>query len=459
MLKTFLGSKEINILLLGETGVGKSTFINAFANYLNFSELKDAEASEPICLIPTSFIVTSKGKRFTIKLGEDSNESNAAIQGQSATQMCRDYVFSINDSKIRFIDTPGMGDTRGIDQDAYNVENILSFIGQHDFLHAICILVKPNNPRLTPTFKFVIMQLLSQLERSASKNIIFVYTNARSTFYSPGDTAPAIEEVLKEIKAGLGVEIMHDEEKNVFCLDNEAFRFLLAIREVAFGPGERKAFEGSWETSVKESQRLIDYIVRGNDGKGLEPHKVKNTLSVNEARKMISTLRKPSEEIVENIEMNVSAIEKRKQEIQEHEGDIKFLESKLTIPIIEINMIELDEPRTVCSSKTCRKHAKLTNGDYTIIYPQICCEPCFPVPKESLWGLLRFGQLAIDSLGALYFCKAFDKLGTCTVCGCSFTEHMHIYYSKTVTEREDDSVKFKLDKTKDTHQQMLDVLE
>ncbi|CAF4012200.1 unnamed protein product, partial [Rotaria sordida] len=54
---------EINVLLMGETGVGKSTFINAFVNYLIFDTLEQAQQNEPIVLIPVSFLITT-GNQF-----------------------------------------------------------------------------------------------------------------------------------------------------------------------------------------------------------------------------------------------------------------------------------------------------------------------------------------------------------------------------------------------------------
>ncbi|CAF5081592.1 unnamed protein product, partial [Rotaria sp. Silwood1] len=80
---------SINILLLGESGVGKSTFINAFVNYLKFDKLKAAEKN-PIVLIPVSFIMTTDDNftEHVVKFeGNDtlSNEDHDNL-GHSVTQ-------------------------------------------------------------------------------------------------------------------------------------------------------------------------------------------------------------------------------------------------------------------------------------------------------------------------------------------------------------------------------------
>ncbi|CAF0803780.1 unnamed protein product [Rotaria sp. Silwood1] len=117
--------KSLNILLLGESGVGKSTFINAFVNYLKFDKLKQAEKN-PVVLIPVSFAITIDDN-FTEQVvkfeGNDtlSNEDHDNL-GHSVTQHCKSYVFTLKDGnhhgrKLRIIDTPGIGDTHGSGQD------------------------------------------------------------------------------------------------------------------------------------------------------------------------------------------------------------------------------------------------------------------------------------------------------------------------------------------------------
>ncbi|CAF5139853.1 unnamed protein product, partial [Rotaria sp. Silwood1] len=139
--------ETINIVLLGETGVGKSTFINAFANYLTFNTLEEAEAGQSVVLIPVSFMITvgDNFEEHIVKFGgvDDSNNEDFDHPGHSVTQHCKSYIFNLNDSdqrKLCIIDTPGFGDTRGIEQDDLNMEHILEYVNNLTHINAICFL-------------------------------------------------------------------------------------------------------------------------------------------------------------------------------------------------------------------------------------------------------------------------------------------------------------------------------
>ena len=101
-------NRTINIVLLGETGVGKSTWINGFINYLRHDSLDDALRRAPADddLIPTSFSVYDKGGELRdVKYGLDSNEVPTA--GESATQLPRTYTFNVG-SQIKVDQTASM---------------------------------------------------------------------------------------------------------------------------------------------------------------------------------------------------------------------------------------------------------------------------------------------------------------------------------------------------------------
>ncbi|CAF4467147.1 unnamed protein product [Rotaria sp. Silwood2] len=294
----------INILLLGETGVGKSTFINAFVNYLKFGSLEKARTGKPIVIISVSFIATV-GDHFEeriVKFDDINNSNNEDFDhpGESVTQRCKSYLFHLDKTStniLRIIDTPGFGDTRGLEQDDFNMQHILEYISNLTHLNAICFLLKPNTSRLNIFFHTCITQLFSLLDRNALNNIIFCFTNSRSTFYTPGDTAP----VLKQTLISLSIGDVPFKKDNTFCFDSESFRYLVALQNgIPFNDDEKHEYEISWSTSVNESNRLIGYICRN-----VTIYRIDNKLqSMKRAQFEISDMVRPILETLRNILRN-----------------------------------------------------------------------------------------------------------------------------------------------------------
>jgi predicted GTPase len=195
-------SDYVNILTLGETGVGKSTFINAFVNYLSHASLDDAKAAEGLMsVVPCSFPLqvmddsSQEIEERMIRVGERKDEADGA-KGASATQQTNVYSITIGTKTYRLIDTPGIGDTRGLAYDKKNMSDILQTLSSYESLHGILILLKSNYSRLTIMFRFCVKELLAHLHRSAAQNIAFGFTNTRISNYTPGDTFSPLKALL-----------------------------------------------------------------------------------------------------------------------------------------------------------------------------------------------------------------------------------------------------------------------
>ncbi|GAB6029627.1 hypothetical protein CHUAL_005365 [Chamberlinius hualienensis] len=413
--KNAIPGKEYNILLLGQTGVGKSTFINGFANYLKFDSIDEAMDDDPLTLIACQFTISDENfKQKTIHFGSDSNESLGNL-GQSSTQSCKAYEFEVKNFKICLIDTPGIGDTRGE-------------------LYGICILLKPNESRLTPSFAFCIKQLLSHLHSNASENICFVFTNSRNTFYRPGDTITPLTCLLDTIRKHPPYPKIPLDKKNIFCLDNEAFRFLIALKNrINFDDEDRHNFSQSWIKSVEESQRLINYIIDD----GIAPHNIQDTLSVNQARDAIFNLSRPLSEIAKNIQQNLQVLNQRKQYIQDCQNDAEKLKDQLYMPTVTLEIKELDQPRTVCTGENCREPYQM-GSNIAYHYPIRCHDPCYlqEVPRDVVGD------------EALRHCWCINQsTAICHQCDCHYSKHMQIYYEseKKQTNVVDQNIQSQLD--------------
>lgn len=311
---------ETNLLILGETGVGKSTWINSFINFLTYESLSEAETGGLCTLIPSKFTVyDSYTKPTTVRTGVSENEIFQV--GQSATQLSKVYKFQIGTGIIRIIDTPGIGDTRGIDKDKENFQNILHTIANIHDLHGICILLKPNNARINVIFRFCIKELLANLHRDASKNIIFCFTNTRGTFYRPADTMKTLETVLGENR---NIELPLNQQ-TVYCFDSEAYRYLAAVVNdppIKFEEDDKSNYEKSWQKSMAETKRMLSYI------NSLKPHETTSTLNLNHARELVLSLTRPLGQISKKILTNRVVLEQELEEIQDTEAVMEQLEKR-----------------------------------------------------------------------------------------------------------------------------------
>ncbi|XP_039905255.1 uncharacterized protein LOC120744769 isoform X5 [Simochromis diagramma] len=161
------------IMLLGATSSGKSTLIDGMINYIVGVEWED------------SF-------RFKF-INEDQSTSQAHSQTSEVT------VYKINHQdgfKIPFsltiVDTPGFGDTRGIERDREITEQLRNlFSSSHGVseIDAVCFVAQAALARLTPTQRYVFDSVLSIFGKDVAENISIVVT------FADGQRPPVLEAI------------------------------------------------------------------------------------------------------------------------------------------------------------------------------------------------------------------------------------------------------------------------
>ncbi|KAM8967214.1 uncharacterized protein RCH25_025916 [Pelodytes ibericus] len=159
------------ILLIGATGTGKTTLINGMANYILGVEWKDD---------------------FRFKL---INEVTVQSQAHSQTSLVTAYhIYHDPQYKIPYsitlIDTPGFGDTRGIDQDKKITEAIDAFFKNGiDQIDAVCFVVQASSARLTHTQKYIFNSVFSIFGKDIKDNILILIN------FSDGQRPPVLDAI------------------------------------------------------------------------------------------------------------------------------------------------------------------------------------------------------------------------------------------------------------------------
>ncbi|CAF0867585.1 unnamed protein product [Didymodactylos carnosus] len=217
------------ILIIGETGSGKSTFINYLTNYFRNGSLNNIKIAIPSLHypIPTETF--------------DHHEHAIHDRMQSKTDKCNQYIFVDNKTQKQylFLDTPGWSDARRVGQDDINMNKIIDAVESLGGLTAVIIVVNGTSARVNLSSTNFIARLRDNMPDTIMNNVIVISTNAKR------------HQVNYEIKS-------LNLHGNVYpyYMQNSAFSMNLSTRTQS----AMDALKIDWDQSMDEMKLMIDTI-------------------------------------------------------------------------------------------------------------------------------------------------------------------------------------------------------
>ncbi|CAL8347481.1 unnamed protein product [Merluccius merluccius] len=192
------------IMFMGATGSGKSTLINGMINYILGINWKDS---------------------FRFKL---IDEGQLKSQAESQTSHVTAYKVNYQDGfqvpySLTLVDTPGFGDTQGIERDRAITEQIRRLFTSEKGvceIDAVCFVTQASLARLTATQKYVFDSVLSIFGKDMAENICMLVT------FAGGQQPPVLEAINASNvpcpKTDIGLPVHHKFNNSALFADNRS---------------------------------------------------------------------------------------------------------------------------------------------------------------------------------------------------------------------------------------------
>ena len=216
------------LLLIGETGSGKTSFLNLLCNY-----------------------ATIKKQGFELGLEQLKNFNDIELENAQSKQMESKtsgtalYNVELNSLKIGVIDTPGFGDSRGMDEDRKHAQRIIAALKEVEHINCICLVINGRLSRMTGSLRYVLAEITAILPKTVLDNVVVVFTNTANVLDLNFDLESLSEYFGKEVEKCFFIENPYCQFEKAKKKQGKLPKSLLA-----------KSLQGGFEKTGKELDKM-----------------------------------------------------------------------------------------------------------------------------------------------------------------------------------------------------------
>ncbi|ROL27900.1 Immune-associated nucleotide-binding protein 13 [Anabarilius grahami] len=273
-----------SILMVGETGTGKTTLINVMINYMLGVQRED---------------------KVWFEITDDQSDHRSSVKSQ--TSIITVYGFYLQESKtdLTIVDAPGYGDTQDIEMDKEIAMRFLSLSESAEGVHeldAVCLVMNSTQNRLSDRQQYIFDAVQSLFGKDIAENIVLFFTH--STGARPKNALMAVKEA--KIKCA-----ENDKKKPVYFLFNN--RQVQTSDEKCddeeYDEEHEQALQQSWRRSDRGMTGFFKFL------DSVKPKTLKMTQNVLQKQK--------------NLEANISNLRLRVQVMELKQNELKQTQKAL----------------------------------------------------------------------------------------------------------------------------------
>ncbi|XP_077075327.1 uncharacterized protein LOC143726271 [Siphateles boraxobius] len=217
------------ILMMGETGTGKTTMINTMINYMLCVQREDK----------VWFEIT------------DEQSDQTSVYSQTSIITVYGFYLRESQTELTIIDTPGYGDTRGVDLEKQIAMSLLSLCKsaeKNNEIDAVCLVIKAHQNRLSDRLIYILNSVQSLFGKDNAENIILLFTHSNGA--RPKNALMAVKEA--EIKCAV-----NEQNQPVFYLFDNCQPGAAAEED---DEDDENIQERSWNLSFRGMEGLFKFL-------------------------------------------------------------------------------------------------------------------------------------------------------------------------------------------------------